>query len=86
MKLVVCSVYDSSVGAYLQPFFTRSKGEAIRSFIDAVKEEKGPFNRHKKDFTLMFLGEWDDHDASFAHGDVYATPMLSALEASSREE
>lgn len=64
MKLGIFAAYDAAVRAYLQPFFVRSKGEAIRSFTDAVNDEKGMFNRHAGDFALFALGEFDDGDGS----------------------
>lgn len=67
------SVFDVKAEAYLQPFFARSHGEAIRSFESAVADEKHEFNRHAEDFSLFYVGEWDDSNASF---DVTVVPML----------
>lgn len=55
----IYSVFDSKVGAYLQPMFFRSKGEAIRSFSTAVSDSAHDFNKYAEDFTLFELGEWD---------------------------
>lgn len=86
MKLVVCTIYDSAAGAYAQPLYFRSKGEAIRSFIDAVKDEKGPFARHAKDYTFMQCGVFDDQTGIFEMMDVgKPVPVISALEAVARE-
>lgn len=60
MRLIVCSVFDSKVGAYATPFFVRTKGEAIRSFEDACKDDKLPFRQHRGDYRLCMLGEYDD--------------------------
>jgi len=60
MKLKIFSVFDAPVGAYLQPFFCRSNGEAIRSFQDACNDGKTQFAQHPNDYTLFYLGEWDD--------------------------
>lgn len=56
----IYSVYDSKVEAYLRPFFCRSKGEALRSFIDAVSDAQSPFFKYPGDFTLFEIGEFDD--------------------------
>lgn len=56
-KMKVFSVYDKAVDAFLQPFFMRSQGEAVRSFIDAVND--GKF-KHTEDYWLYMLGEFDD--------------------------
>jgi len=65
MRLQVLSVYDSKMEAYLPPIFTRSKGEALRSFEQACSEQNGNFAKHSADFTLFFLGEFDDQTAIF---------------------
>lgn len=78
MRLFVFTVLDSAVGAHLQPFFSRSKGEAIRSFTDACNDEKSQFNKHLADFTLVFLGEFDDVSGTF--GTRAPERVISALE------
>lgn len=60
MRILMCAVYDAATGAYTQPFFVRSKAEAIRSFADAVGDEKSPFCAHPSDYSLFCLGEYDD--------------------------
>lgn len=65
MKLLVFTVYDSAVGAHLQPFFSRSMGEAIRSFQDAVNDPQTNFNKHSMDYTLFLLGSFDDAGGVF---------------------
>lgn len=78
MKLSVYSVLDKAVGAFLQPFFSRSKGEAIRSFSDAVQDKSHQFYKHASDFLLMELGVFDDHSGVFqSHEPVR---IISALE------
>jgi len=65
MRLYVCSVYDAAVKAFMQPFFCRSKGEAVRSFADACQDDKSNFYKHASDFTLHHLGYFDDAGAQF---------------------
>lgn len=60
MIRIACSVFDSKVGAYAQPFYVATRGEAIRSFTDACKDDKLPFSRHPADYRLFALGEFDD--------------------------
>nr|AVQ10255.1 DNA binding protein VP5 [Gokushovirinae environmental samples] len=48
------------MGAFMQPFFARSKDEARRSFSDAVADPKMEFGKHPGDYGLYCLGEWDD--------------------------
>lgn len=53
------SVLDKAVGAYMPPFFCRSKGEGVRQFTDAVNEQNSPFARHLADFELYSIGYFD---------------------------
>lgn len=71
MKLGVYTVLDKAVGAFLQPFFARSTGEALRSFGDAVNGQSGPFSNHPHDFTLYQLGDFDDGSGIFTVGEPH---------------
>ena len=69
MILEVYSVFDKAVNAYMQPFYCRSKGEAIRSFTEAVNDGSKPFGKYSLDYFLVSLGEFDDNSGSFTgHG------------------
>lgn len=59
-RLLVCSVFDVKVGAYAAPFFVRTRGEAVRSFMDACEDDKLPFRRHPEDYDLYCLGDFDE--------------------------
>jgi hypothetical protein len=65
MKLYVYSVFDKAVNAYMQPFFCRSTGEALRSFTDIINDTKTNFHQHYVDFSLYELGEFDDNTGQF---------------------
>lgn len=54
------TIHDAKVAAYLQPFFLRSKGEAIRTITDALADPNHNFTKHPEDYYLFFLGEYDD--------------------------
>lgn len=61
---LICSVYDDAVSAFMTPFFVRTKGEAMRSFTEAVNNPKMEFMRHAKDYSLFCLGTWNDQNGS----------------------
>lgn len=65
MKVKVFSVYDAAVGAYMQPFFMRTKGEAIRAWMDTVANPQTQFNKHPDHFTLFEIGEYDEESGQF---------------------
>lgn len=67
MILKVFSVFDSAVGAYMQPMFLHSRGQAIRSFNDAILDPSTNAGKHPDDFTLFYLGEFDDQTGKFSN-------------------
>ncbi|QCQ84692.1 nonstructural protein [Blackfly microvirus SF02] len=81
MKLKIYSVLDSAVGAYLQPFFARSEGEAVRMLKLAVNDPASNFNKHAQDYTLAFLGSFDDET-----GDLENATRSNLLNLSSLQE
>lgn len=74
----VFTVRDNAVGAFLPPFFVRSKGEAIRAFSSSVNESGHQFNKYAGDYTLYELGEYDDLGGVFAS--VEPARVVGALE------
>lgn len=79
MILKVFSIYDSKAEAYLQPFFVKSVGEALRMFEDAVNDEKHQFHKHLEDFTLFELGVFDDDNAELVSLST-PKPLSKAIE------
>ena len=63
MRLKCYTVYDGKVAAYLPPFYCRADGEAIRMFAESVMSEGHQFAKHPEDFTLFYIGEYDDETA-----------------------
>lgn len=60
MRVKIFSVYDSKSEAYMQPFFSPTKGSAVRSFIDSIQDHNTIFCKHPEDYTLFEIGEFDD--------------------------
>lgn len=71
----IYSVYDSKVEAYLQPFYARAHGEAIRSFEGACGNPEHQFAVTPEDYALFYLGEFDDANGVF---DVVVLPLVLA--------
>jgi hypothetical protein len=78
MKMGVYSVFDKATGAFLPPFFVRSKGEAIRSFSEACSNDGHQFAKHMLDYTLFDLGSFDDNSGVIAGTEPVR--VISALE------
>lgn len=64
-KLIVLSVYDSKVQAFAQPFFMRTRGEALRGWIDVCNDVSTQFYKYPEDFSLMELAEYDESTGRF---------------------
>jgi len=56
----VFAIYDSKAEAYGKPFHYNSRGEAIRGFQEALKDEKTTFAKYPADFTMFEIGEYDE--------------------------
>lgn len=72
MNLKIFTVYDSKVEAYLQPFFMRSKGEALRAWTASIADEKTGFHTNPEDYTLFEIGDYDDKTAKIS---THLTPI-----------
>lgn len=81
---VVCSIYDSKVEAYSQPFFARSLNEAIRLFTDHVNDPGSLVNKHPEDFSLYYVADWDDHNGMFSDCDHRNLGLATAFVRSAR--
>lgn len=92
MFLRVYAVYDSAVGAFLQPFMARADAEASRNFLAAVQNNPA-FNANHKDYSLWFLSEFNDATGEYGvpQGDKTRVPLqvmngLQAIQAIQREQ
>lgn len=83
MTLEMFAVYDSAVEAFMTPFFARSKGEALRSFIDACSDGKTNFCRHPEHFALYLVGSFDDDSGRCFVSNDMPSRLLGAREAMS---
>lgn len=80
MIIKIYTVYDAAVKAFMQPFFARSHGEALRSFQDAINDEKSQLAKHLHDYTLFHVGDFDDDNADISKPNA-PERLLSGTEA-----
>lgn len=66
MTKCVFAVYDSKAEYYKNPFLMSSKGEAIRAFSDLANDLQTEVGKHPEDFTLFYLGTWDEITAKYS--------------------
>ena len=60
MKLKVFSIYDSKTECFMNPWYARTTGEAVRSFEQSIIDPNTSFHKYPDDFTLFDIGSWDD--------------------------
>ena len=60
MKVNIYSIHDIKTEAFMQPFFARSHGEAIRMVENAVEDPQSGFHKHAQDYRLFFIGIFED--------------------------
>lgn len=56
----IYTIRDSKGEYFSQPFHQLSPGQAERTFKDMILEPKNPVNSHPEDFSLYYLGEYDE--------------------------
>lgn len=65
MEMQVFAVYDKKSELHNLPFFMQTTGEALRAFMDLVRDEKTVLYRHPEDFKLVRLGTFDNKGGVF---------------------
>lgn len=80
MQLTMFAVFDRQVGAYLQPFFMRAQGEALRAFTASVNDPSTGFFKNPEDYSLCELGSFDDNTGVMtAHAPVCVAQAASVI-------
>lgn len=74
MKYVLCAIKDSKSDTYTPPSCFRHSGQAIRAFIDNIKQPMQDqvsqlMSRYPNDYDLYELGTYDDETATFTTHD-----------------
>lgn len=78
MKLKMVSIRDDKIGAYMNPQFFRSTGEAERSFTSLVNDPQSQVANYPDDFCLFELGEFDDSTGELRQYDQARSLGLAA--------
>lgn len=72
MLMTVFAIYDTGISTWRVPIFARNRGEILRSWVEAVNNQKNEFCKHPSDYTLFEIGTWDDDKCKF---DLHKTPI-----------
>lgn len=70
---------DKKARAYAQPFFVTHTDLAVRTFKQAANTPGHQVNAHAEDFSLFYLGTYDDETAYF-NLTATPTPLVEALQ------
>lgn len=65
MKHIAITTYDLATETYGRPFFVAHPGQAIRSFMDEVRNKDSELGRHPADYELFEVGSYDDATGQF---------------------
>lgn len=61
----IFSVFDEKAACFGQAFFAKTVGLAERQFMDAVNDDATEISRHPEDYTLWYLGTYNDEEGTF---------------------
>lgn len=78
-KMKVFVVHDSKVSAYMQPFFARTIGEAMRMWETTCNDGRSMMSTHPSDFSLFEVAEYDEYTGRFEQHEVLKS-LGTALE------
>jgi len=62
----IYTVYDQAAGAYLQPFFLDTAGQAIRAFTDCANDQEHLFGKYPDAYTLYHIGTYDESNGNIS--------------------
>lgn len=60
MKRSILAVFDSVSNIYGNPFFSTNKNTGIRDFHFAAQDKSTSIGQSPDDYSLFYLGEFDD--------------------------
>jgi len=79
--VILVSVYDIKVGAFMNPFVARSVGDAMRAFEDAVSDPKSGVAKHPEDYVLHQVAVWDEVEGITENRSIVLISGVQALAA-----
>lgn len=65
MLLRAYSIYDCKALQYHSPWFAATDGSALRSFSDLANDKQNRIGAHPRDYSLYYVGTWDDSNGTF---------------------
>lgn len=65
MKMKIVGIKDDAIQSFGRPIFVVALGQATRSFADEVNNAESEMYKHPADYSLWYLGEYDDEKGTF---------------------
>jgi len=78
MKIHVYSIFDSKAGIFSRPWYSITEAVARRQFSELANDPSTEIGRHSADFSLFYLGLFDDSDGAFTNNTVPENLGLAA--------
>lgn len=79
MKLKLTSIFDAKLAIFGPPQIALTEAAAIRQFSDDVNNAQGNLSKHPEDYSLWYIGDYDDETASFSQAVPKNLVTASAL-------
>lgn len=73
------SIRDDKSQVYNRPFFNATHGEAERTLHSLVNDEKSMISQYPSDFSLYYVGTYDDNTGRFEPCDPQHIAHASSL-------
>lgn len=64
-KHIAIAVFDLATETFARPFFVSHPGQAMRSFMDELKNKDSELGKHPGDYELFEVGSYDDANGQF---------------------
>lgn len=89
MTSQIFGIWDKKAEAFVnQPFFTMTKGLAIRAFADLAKDKSNDIGKHPEDYSLTHLGTFNHANGALIPADNTSgtgVHLVNALDLIERE-
>lgn len=72
MELKIFTIRDSKGEIYHPPFYTKTHGEAERTFRELAKDPNSMIAKYPEDYDMYFLGIYDNSEGKIA---AHETPQ-----------
>lgn len=75
------TIYDRKAAFYCPPFIESNHETAKRTFLHAASQQGTTYAAHPEDYTLWYIGQFDDHNAKLMQGrrDVVEIATLQGM-------